>query len=186
MTRKRDQISHLVQVARIRIETTVIEIVGDVVSDEEATIEAIEIAEQLPQRAWRKQRYDRSAYRPHVQDMISREEIEELHGEGDTASMESLLDPNDDYRYLLLKADCGKAEGQVVLQPWLDIDRPDLLTSDLCREWLRSLEELGLTHMSERLDDLAAGSPPLPSDRVLFGAKPHRKPKPRNPGHDDQ
>ena len=73
-----------------------------------------------------------------------------------------------------------------MLQPWLDIDRPDLLTSDLCREWLRSLQELGLTHMSERLDDLAAGSPALPSDRVLFGAKPHRKPKPRNPGHDDQ
>ena len=136
MTRKRDQISHLVQVARIRIETTVIEIMGDDVSDEDATIEAIEIAEQLPQRFWRRQRYDRSAYRPHVQDMISREEIEELRGEGDTASMESLLDPNDDYRYLLLKADRGTAEGEVVLQPWLDIDRPDLLTSDLCREWL--------------------------------------------------
>ena len=182
MTRKRDQISHLVQVARIRIETTVVEIRGDDIGDEEAAAEAIEVAEQLPQRAWAKQRYDRTAYRPHIQTMISREEIEELREMGNTATADSLLDADTDdatrFRYLLLKADCDTAEGEVILQPWLDIDQPNLLTSDLCREWLKSLEDLGLTHMSERLDDLAAGSPPLPSDQVLFGVKPPRKLRP--------
>lgn len=181
MTRKRDQIRHLVQVARIRIETTVVEIRGDDVDDVEAAAEAIEIAEQLPQRAWRRQRYDRAAYRPHVETIISRDDVE-LREMGNTASPESILDADNDdgtrFRYLLLKADCGTAEGEVVLQPWLDIDQPNLLTSDLCREWLRSLEGLGLTHMSERLDDLAAGNPPLPSDQVLFGVKRRRKPKP--------
>ena len=182
MTRKRDQISHLVQVARIRIETTVVEIRGDDIDDDEAAAEAIEVAEQLPQRAWHRQRYDRTAYRPHVETMISRDDIEELREMGSTASAESLLDADTEdgtrFRYLLLKADCATAEGQVVLQPWLDTDQPNLLTSDLCREWLRSLQDLGLTHMSERLDVLAAGSPPLPSDQVLFGVKPRRKPPP--------
>ena len=191
MARKRDQISHLVQVARIRIETTVVEIRGGDIDDDEAAAEAIEIAERLPQRAWRRQRYDRTAYRPHVETMISRDDIEELREMGNKASPESILDADNDdgtrFRYLLLKADCGTAEGgtaeggtaegEVVLQPWLDIDQPDLLTSDLCREWLRSMQDLGLTHMSERLDDLATGSPPLPSDQVLFGVKPRRKPK---------
>ena len=176
MTRKRDQVSHLVQVARFRIETVVIEIRGDDIGDDEAAIEAVEIAEQLPQRAWVRQPYDADSYRPHVQAMISREEIAELREMGNTASAESLLDPEDDIRYVLLKADCGNAEGEVVLQPWLDVDQPNLLTSDLCREWLKSLENLGLTHMSERLDELAAGSPPLPSDQVLFNVKKPRKP----------
>ena len=182
MTRNRDQISHLVQVARIRIETSVVEIRGDAIDDDEAAAEAIETAEQLPQRAWIRQPYDGTAYRPHVQTMISREEIEEQREMGNTASAESLLDPDTDgetrFRYLLLQADCDTAEGGVVLQPWLDTDQPNLLTSDLCREWLRSLQDLGLTHMSERLDELAAGRAPLPSDQVLFGMKPGCKPQP--------
>jgi len=44
--------------------------------------------------------------------------------------------------------------------------------------WIDALQDLGLTHLSERLDGLAAGSPPLPSDRVLFDVerRPERKP----------
>ena len=175
MTRKRDQVSHLVQVARIRIETAIVEIRGDDISDDEAEADAIETAEHLVETAWVMQPFDATAYRPHVQSIISREEIDEMREIGNTDSAETLVDAIEDTRYLLLKADCATAEGKVVLQPWLVVDQPDLLTSDLCLEWLKSLEDLGLTHMSERLDDLAAGSPPFPSDQVLFGAKPKRK-----------
>src|SRR5208337_4265142 len=65
-------------------------------------------------------------------------------------------------------------EGDVILQPWLKTQELDLLASDLCAEWIGALEQLGLTHLSERLDDLAGGSLPTASDRILFGA-PSRK-----------
>ena len=74
-------------------------------------------------------------------------------------------------RYLLLKGDCGAGEGDIVLQPWLKTEEPDLLASDLCSDWIGTLEGLGLTHLSERLDGLAGGSPPTPSDRILFGVR---------------
>jgi hypothetical protein len=54
---------------------------------------------------------------------------------------------------------------------------PDLLASDLCRGWIDALQELGLIHLSERLDDLTAGSPPIPSDLVLFNVKRRSRPK---------
>ena len=73
-------------------------------------------------------------------------------------------------RYLFLKGDCETGEGDVILQPWLNTQEPDLLASDLCAEWIGALEQLGLTHLSERLDDLAGGSLPTASDRILFGA----------------
>lgn len=101
---------------------------------------------------------------------------DELSGSGtprEEAAVELGLD--DETRYLLLKADCATAEGDLELQPWFNVDHPDLLASDLSRDWLNSLRELGLTHMSERLDDLAGGSPPMPSDRILFEIKNRKK-----------
>jgi hypothetical protein len=50
-----------------------------------------------------------------------------------------------------------------------------LLASDLCAEWIGALEQLGLTHLSERLDDLAGGSIPTTSDRILFGARSRKQ-----------
>ena len=38
-------------------------------------------------------------------------------------------------RYLL-EANCDTGETGVVLQPWLVVDQPDRLASDLCREWI--------------------------------------------------
>jgi hypothetical protein len=61
--------------------------------------------------------------------------------------------------------------GHLLLQPWFVTDEPDLMASDLMRDWIASLQDLGLTHMSERLDDLSAGGTPTPSDRILFGAR---------------
>ena len=52
-----------------------------------------------------------------------------------------------------------------------------MMASDLCNDWIGTLEGLDLTHLSGRLDDLAGGSPPTPSDRILFGV---RSPKRRD------
>ena len=101
---------------------------------------------------------------------------DELSGSGtpqEEAAAELGLD--DETRYLLLRANCATAEGDLMLQPWFNIDDPDLLASDLSRDWLGCIQELGLTHMSERLDDLSGGSPPMPSDRILFGARSRKK-----------
>ena len=178
MKDQRKQPSHFVQVARLRIETTIIGIDADDDADDAGVErEAIDIAQSLTGADWILQPFDRGAYKPHVQSIISREEIAELAETGSKASITTLVDANEDTRYLLLKADCATGEAKVVLQPWLNVDEPNLLTSDLCKAWLMALEDLGLTHMSDRLDDLAAGAQRMPSDQILFGPKAPRKPK---------
>jgi hypothetical protein len=177
MARKPDQDAYVAQVVRIRIETAIVEIKGEAIEREDAIADAIAQAEQLPATAWTMQPYDASAYRPHVQEMASQDELEEDRRRGAEACDEELIDAGEYTRYLILKANCETAEGEVILQPWLEVDHPNLLTSDLCRDWIAALQSLGLTHMSERLDDLAAGGQPRPSDQVMFGAKSRRKPR---------
>lgn len=170
--------SHFVQVARLRIETTIIGIDADDDADDAGVErEAIETASSLAEENWKLLPFDRGAYEPHVQAIISQEEIAEMVEIGSRASIKTLVDANEDTRYLLLKADCATGEATVVLQPWFNVDEPDLLTSDLCTAWLRALEDLGLTHMSHRLDDLAAGAQLMPSDQILFGPKKPPKPE---------
>ena len=176
MNAKRRRVSHLVLVARIRVETAVIEINGDDRDDEEAERQAVEKAELLPDDVWVMQPFDEGAYRPHVQSMISREELAELTKEGRSADA-ALADLGEAVHYQILKGNCDTGEGELTLQPWLQVDEPDLLASDLCRGWIGALEDLGLTHLSERLDDLTAGSPPMPSDLVLFNVKRRLPPK---------
>ncbi len=178
MKDQRKQPSHFVQVARLRIETTIIGIDADHDADDAGVErEAIETASSLAEADWKLLPFDRGAYEPHVQAIISQEEITEMAEIGSKASIKSLVDANQDTRYLLLKADCATGEATVVLQPWFNVEEPNLLTSDLCKAWLMALEDLGLTHMSDRLDDLAAGAPRTPSDRILFAPKASRQPK---------
>lgn len=177
MAHQRKQPTHFVQVARIRIETAIFGVDAVEADDSDVEREAVETATSIVDADWVMQPFDHASYQPHVQSIISREQIEELAEIGSTASAEALVNASEDIHYLLLKADCATGEGHVVLQPWLVVDEPNLLTSDLCREWLTSLQDLGLTHMSERLDDLAAGAPPQPSDQIVFGARRPRKPR---------
>ena len=69
MNPRYDRVSHLVRLARIRIETTVVEIEGRS-DDEDAQRQAIEDAELLPDDAWVMQPFDQNAYRPHVQSIL--------------------------------------------------------------------------------------------------------------------
>lgn len=176
MKARRGRVSHLVRVARIRVETALVEIEGDDRDDEEAERQAIEKAKSLPDDVWVMQPFEEAAYRPHVQSMISREEIAELTEEGRSADA-ALAELGEAIHYQPLTANCDTGEGELALQPWLQVDEPDLLASDLCRGWIGALEELGLTLLSERLDDLSAGSPPMPSDLVLFNVKRRSPPK---------
>jgi hypothetical protein len=45
-------------------------------------------------------------------------------------------------KYLLLKADTGSGEGEVVYQPWIG-EVSDLMLADLCTDWAGELAEVG-------------------------------------------
>jgi hypothetical protein len=161
------RVKHYVLVARPRIETAIVEV--DATHDADAEQQALAKAATLPAAAWSPRRYDPSAYRPHVETMIAEDELEGQRARDCKHAAELLTEF--ETRYLLLMAKEDSEAGHLLLQPWFITDEPDLMASDLTRDWLASLQRLGLTHMSERLDDLAAGSTPTPSDRVLFGAR---------------
>ena len=167
---------YVAQVARIRIETTIVDIKIEAdATDEEVHEAMIEEAGHFPRRSWKLAPFDAGSYRPHVVDIVSEEEIAEAVADGDTTAPAEMVDASEQTRYIFLKANCDTAEGEVLLQPWLGVDDPNLLTSDLCREWINGLERLGLTYMSDRLDDLAGGGPPTVADQILFGAKSKKK-----------
>ena len=140
----------------------------DASDDGDAEQKAIEQARLLPGAEWELQPFDHAAYQPHAEAMVARDQLT------DSDVVEDALLRNET-RYLLLKDDCETGEGDVIVQPWLNTQEPDLLASDLCAEWIGALEQLGLTHLSERLDDLAGGSLPTASDRILFGARSRKQ-----------
>lgn len=159
-------VKYHVQVVRLRFDAAIIEVQAS--DDSDAERKAIEQAQRLSDADWQLQPFDHAAYRPHAEAMIAEDELT------GPEEVEDALAWNET-RYLLLKGDCGAGEGDIVLQPWLKTEEPDLLASDLCSDWIGTLEELGLTHLSERLDGLAGGSPPTPSDRILFGVRSPRR-----------
>lgn len=158
---------HYVLVARPRIETAIVEVTAH--NDDDAEQAALVQARRLPASAWSPRPFDPAEYQPHVETMIADDEFPE--GEQPSGRRAADLLAEDETRYVLLQASCDGPEGDVLLQPWLVIDEPDLLASDLARDWIGSLQKLGLTHLSERLDDLTGGSPVKPSDRVLFAPR---------------
>ena len=159
-------VRYYVQVARLRLDTAIVEV--DASDDGDAEQKAIEQARLLPGAEWELQPFDHAAYQPHAEAMVAQDELT------DSEVVEDTLCRNET-RYLLLKSDCETGEGDVILQPWLKTQEPDLLASDLCAEWIGALQQLGLTHLSERLDDLAGGSVPTISDRILFGTRPRKQ-----------
>ncbi|MGO8780254.1 MAG: hypothetical protein ACLQKK_15280, partial [Rhodomicrobium sp.] len=86
-----------------------------------------------------------------------------------------LVDASSVTRFVLLSGNLDTGEGEVISQPWLSVDLPNLLISDIAHDWIKKLEALGLTGLSDRLDELREGSPPQPSDLVRFGAAKKKK-----------
>jgi hypothetical protein len=166
----------VVRVARIRIETAIVEVAAE--DDEAAALAAVNLAKRVPATTWTIEPYDARSYQPHVQALVTSEElIEGIKGGGTETTREEEVDVQASAtRYPLLKANCDTGEGELVPEPWINVDEPDLLTSDICRAWITALEQAGPTHMADRLDDLAAKATPTVSDN-LFGAKQPRKRK---------
>lgn len=110
--------THFVQVARLCIETAIIGIdADDDAADAGVEREAIEVAMSLAEVKWKRMPFDRSAYEPFVQSIISRKEIAEMAEFGSKASVETLVDANENTRYLLRMAACATGDAKVVLQP---------------------------------------------------------------------
>jgi hypothetical protein len=143
-------VKYHVQVVRLRFDAAIIEVQAS--DDSDAERKAIEQAQRLSDADWQLQPFDHAAYRPHAEAMIAEDELTGPEEVEDALAWSET-------RYLLLKGDCGAGEGDIVLQPWLKTEEPDLLASDLCSDWIGTLEELGLTHLSERLDGLARREP---------------------------
>ena len=171
MARSPKRLKFFVQVARPRIDTDIVEV--EATDDDDAEHKALEMVERMPREAWTATPFDPNVYQPHVETMIAEDEFSAMDVPSRERAAELLAET--ETRYLLLKADCDSAEGVVMLQPWFVVDQPNLLASELCRDWIGSLNELGLTHMSERLDDLAGGSPMMPSDLILFDPRQPKK-----------
>ena len=172
MARSPPTSKYFVRVARLRIETAIVEV--EAANDDEAQQMAIREAVQLPEEAWAAEEFDHATYCPHIDVMVTGGDFDPPIKLDRGHAFDLLAEA--ETRYLLLKTSSDQDEGDLVLQPWFNVDQPDLLVSDLTRDWIASLQSQGLTHMSERLDDLAAGSPPKPSDRIIFSAPKQRKP----------
>ena len=118
-------VKYCVQVARLRLDTAIVEV--DASDDCDAEQKAIEWARQLPDAEWELQPFDNAAYQPHAEAMIAQDELPE------SEAVEDALRENET-RYVLLKGDRETGEGDVILQPWIETQEPDLLASDLCAD----------------------------------------------------
>ncbi len=177
---------HNAQVARLRIETALIEYDAD----EDDAGAAQELAEQkakgLASSEWRLEPFDGEDQAPFVMSVIDETEAAELckdPGPAGPVDPYDLVDVVGVTRFVLLSGNLDSGEGEVIGQPWLSADLPDLLISDIAQDWIEELESLGLTNLSERFDELRAGSPPQPSDLVRFGVAKKRQKLPP-PGGD--
>ena len=118
-------VRYYVQVARLRLDTAIVEV--DASDDGDAEQKAIEWVRLLPDAEWELQPFDQAAYQPHAESMIAQDELTESEVAEDVPR-------RNETRYLLLKGDCETGEGDVILQPWLKTQEADLLASDLCAE----------------------------------------------------
>jgi hypothetical protein len=173
---------HYAQVARLRIETAIIEFDADLEGGEGAQKIAEQQANRLPQSAWRLEPFNADEQAPFVLSIVDETEVKEAReelGPMGTVDPHELADVTDEIRFILLSGNLDTAEGEIICQPWLATDPPNLLISDIARDWVDKLDALGLTDLSDRLDELREGKQPMPSDLVRFGvAKKRKKPPP--------
>jgi hypothetical protein len=177
---------HYAQVARFRIETAIIEFDADEDDARGAEELAVQMANRLADSEWWLEPFNSEEQAPFVMSVIDDAEAKEPF-EGsippETIEPYELVDVSSVTRFVLLSGNLDTGEGEFIGQPWLSVDLPNLLISDIARDWIAKLEVLGLTNLSDRLDELREGSPPQPSDLVRFGVAKKRKTLPR-PGGD--
>ena len=120
--------------------------------------------------------FDADEYAPFVMSIVHETEVHEIRQERapiGTVDPQKQVDVTGEMRFVLLSGNFATGEGEIICQPWLTMDPPDLL------DRIDKLDVLGLTHLSDRLDELREGTPPMPSDLVRFGvAKKGKRPPP--------
>jgi hypothetical protein len=84
MASKREGDSYLVQVARIRIETTDVEVAAE--DDEAGSLAAVNRAKRMPATAWTIEPCDARSCQPHVQALVTSEELMEGIEDGGSAT----------------------------------------------------------------------------------------------------
>ncbi len=174
------------QVARLRIETAFIEVDADEDDADAAQELAVQKVKQLANSAWRLEPFNAKDQAPFVMSVIDETEAAELctgPGPAGTVDPYELVDAAGVTRFVLVSGNLDTGEGEVIGQPWLSLDLPNLLISDIAHDWNEKLEALGLTNLSDRLDELREGSPPQPSDLVRFGVAKKRKKLPPSSGN---
>src|SRR5208337_4265140 len=103
-------VRYYVQVARLRLDTAIVEV--DASDDGDAEQKAIEQARLLPGAEWELQPFDHAAYQPHAEAMVAQDELT------DSEVVEDALRRNET-RYLLLKGDCDQAKAMSSCSPGL-------------------------------------------------------------------
>jgi hypothetical protein len=124
------------KVVRPRFEVAYVEIEGDDVKTGEQAADLALDESMMAKLDWKMLPFDREAYAPHVEMLVSDQELTE--SDATPALIRRWMrssDPSKQDRYLLLHADMETGEGRTILQPWLsEVSRPML--ADLCAEWM--------------------------------------------------
>jgi hypothetical protein len=69
MARSPEHVRYYVRVARLRLDTALVEV--DAIDDGDAEQKAIELAQALPNTEWQLQPFNPAAYKPHLETMAA-------------------------------------------------------------------------------------------------------------------
>ena len=121
---------HYAQVARLRVETAIIEFDVDPNDVEGAQTIAEQRANQLRQSSWHLEPFDADEYAPFVMSIVHETEVDEIRQERapiGTVDPQKQVDVTGEIRFVLLSGNLSTGEGEIICQPWLTMDPPDLL-----------------------------------------------------------
>jgi hypothetical protein len=130
------------KVVRLRFEAAYVEIEDDdLKTSKQAPDRALDVAIE-GHLDWRLVPFDREAYAPHIEMLVSDQELAESDATPALIRrwMRSSETSTQD-RYLLLYADTETGEGHAILQPWHS-EAAGFILADVCGEWIEELAEL--------------------------------------------
>lgn len=162
--KKKRGTKYVARVARIRIETALVEFEFDEDRETYWTPEdrALQLAEKLSEKAWRSEKSPRRDRGLLLQNIVSEDDRLRMSAEaGKLVSMKRLADDVGPLGYVLLVADRAFGEGRVVLTDWL-LDESSLMVEDLCEDWVDGLSEIASALTGAYDDDDAEDTEPAP------------------------
>ncbi len=155
---------YLVRLVRPRFETQLA--VVEAVDEEDAHVQAM--TQSFSREGdWRLVDYSSIDYRCHVEECVSDEDVQldETTTSEAHRRLSSTASP-DNNKYLLMQANVGTGNGEIVLQPWF-VQEDNLMAHDLCSDWSSDIECLPA---GEPLDDIDIEGTPNATNRMLAAA----------------